>query len=43
MIGNPPYGAKTSDKDKALYKKYYEAAKTYSGISKGSTDTFAVL
>ena len=43
VIGNPPYGAKTSDKDKALYKKYYEAAKTYSGISKGSTDTFAVF
>ena len=43
VIGNPPYGAKTSDKDKALYKKYYEATKTYSGISKGSTDTFAVF
>ena len=43
VIGNPPYGAKTSDKDKALYKKYYEAAKTYPGISKGSTDTFAVF
>ena len=43
MIGNPPYGAKTSDKDKELYKKYYEAAKTYPGISKGSTDTFAVF
>ena len=43
MIGNPPYGAKTTDKDKELYKKYYEAAKTYSGISKGSTDTFAVF
>lgn len=43
MIGNPPYGAKTSDKDKELYKKYYEVAKTYSGISKGSTDTFAIF
>ncbi len=43
VIGNPPYGAKTSDKDKALYKKYYEAAKTYPGLSKGSTDTFAVF
>ena len=43
VIGNPPYGAKTTDKDKELYKKYYEAAKTYSGISKGSTDTFAVF
>ena len=43
MIGNPPYGAKTSDKDKELYKRLYEAAKTYPGISKGSTDTFAVF
>ena len=43
MIGNPPYGAKTSNKEKELYKKYYEAAKTYAGISKGSTDTFAVF
>ncbi|MBD5404697.1 MAG: N-6 DNA methylase [Treponema sp.] len=43
VIGNPPYGAKTSDKEKELYKKYYEAAKTYKGISKGSTDTFAIF
>ena len=43
VIGNPPYGAKNSDKDKELYKKYYEVAKTYSGISKGSTDTFAIF
>ena len=43
MIGNPPYGAKTSNKDKELYKIYYEAAKTYPGVSKGSTDTFAVF
>ena len=43
MIGNPPYGAKTSALEKDLYKKYYEAAKTYAGISKGSTDTFAVF
>ena len=43
MIGNPPYGAKTTEKEKQLYKQYYEAAKTYAGISKGSTDTFAVF
>lgn len=43
VIGNPPYGARTSDKEKELYKKYYEAAKSYKGISKGSTDTFAVF
>ena len=43
VIGNPPYGAKTSDKEKKLYKKYYEAAKSYKGVSKGSTDTFAVF
>ena len=43
MIGNPPYGAKTTEKEKQLYKQYYEAAKTYVGISKGSTDTFAVF
>lgn len=43
VIGNPPYGAKTTDIEKELYKKYYEASNTYKGVSKGSTDTFAVF
>lgn len=43
VIGNPPYGAKTSEKDKTFYKKIYEAAQTLKGIQKGSTDTFAIF
>ena len=43
MIGNPPYGAKTSEQNKKEYQKYFEAAKTITGIQKGSTDTFAIF
>ena len=42
MIGNPPYGAKTSNIDKENYKKYYEASQTARGL-KSSTDTLAVF
>jgi len=42
VIGNPPYGAKTSNTDKENYKRYYEASQTARGL-KGSTDTFAVF
>ena len=43
VIGNPPYGAKVSDEDKAYYRKNYVVAKTIPGVQKGSTDTFAVF
>ena len=42
VIGNPPYGAKISDNEKAYYRKNYTAAKTGNGL-KGSTDTFAIF
>lgn len=42
VLGNPPYGAKTSAAEKEYYKATYEAAKTQNGV-KGSTDTFAVF
>ena len=43
MIGNPPYGAKTKDTEKVLYKQYYEAAISIKGLQKGSTDTFTIF
>ena len=43
VIGNPPYGAKTSAKEKEFYKKYYIVSKTIKDVQKGSTDTFAVF
>ena len=42
VIGNPPYGAKLSAADKALFKKTYNIAKTEDGV-KGSTDTYAAF
>ena len=42
VIGNPPYGAKVSEKEKKYYREHYAAAKTKNGI-KGSTDTFTVF
>ena len=44
IIGNPPYGAKTSDSDKRYYKqRYYCATSHPKQGQKGSTDTFAVF
>lgn len=43
VIGNPPYGAKTSANDKAIFKRTYSCAKTIAGEQKGSTDTYAVF
>ena len=44
VIGNPPYGAKITDKDKRYFKGRYFCAKTHpeKGL-KGSTDTFVVF
>ena len=44
VIGNPPYGAKTSDNDKRYYKQRYYCATSHPNQGqKGSTDTFAVF
>jgi type I restriction-modification system DNA methylase subunit len=42
VIGNPPYGAKLSAADKALFKRTYRVARTENGV-KGSTDTYAAF
>lgn len=42
VIGNPPYGAKTSAEEKTYFKEHYEGAQTKNGI-KGSTDTFVMF
>ncbi len=43
VIGNPPYGAKSTKEDVAYYKQNYQVSQTVKGIQKGSTDTFAVF
>ena len=44
VIGNPPYGAKTTDSDKRYYKQRYYCATSHPNQGqKGSTDTFAVF
>ncbi len=43
IIGNPPYGAKTSDADKKIFKKNFLCTKTVTGKQKGSVDTFALF
>ena len=43
VIGNPPYGAKTTNEEKTAFKKIYESAKTIKGVQKGSTDTFSIF
>ena len=42
-IGNPPYGAKTTNYEKDAFKKVYNSAKTIAGKQKGSTDTFSIF
>ena len=42
VIGNPPYGAKLSEKEKRICKQIYRSAKTSNGI-KGSSDTFVIF
>ncbi len=43
VIGNPPYGATTTEDEKKAFKTIYESAKTIKGIQKGSTDTFSIF
>ena len=43
VIGNPPYGAKTTTEEKKAFKYIYNSAKTVPGIQKGSTDTFSIF
>ena len=43
IIGNPPYGAKSSATDKKIFKKNFLCTKTITGRQKGSTDTFALF
>jgi type I restriction-modification system DNA methylase subunit len=46
VMGNPPWGAKYSDKQKEYFKKHYKSAKTtkdLSGSYKGSLDTFSLF
>jgi len=43
VIGNPPYGAKLSEEDKAVYKKIYVTSQTIKGVQKGSLDTYTLF
>ena len=43
VIGNPPYGAKLSEEDKAIYKKIYVTSRTIKGVQKGSLDTYTLF
>lgn len=43
VIGNPPYGAKMTQAEKAIYKDNYVTAKTIAGIQKGSLDTYTLF
>ncbi len=43
VIGNPPYGAKISSKEKKLYQRLFGCTKTIKGKQKGSTDTFSLF
>lgn len=43
VIGNPPYGAKLSEEDKAIYKKIYVTSQTIKGVQKGSLDTYTLF
>ena len=43
VIGNPPYGAKLSDDDKTIVKKFYSTTRTIKGVQKGSMDTYTMF
>ena len=43
VIGNPPYGAKLTAREKATYKRLYQSAKTIKGKQKGSLDTYSLF
>lgn len=43
VIGNPPYGAKLSEEDKSIVKKFYNTTKTVKGVQKGSMDSYTMF
>ena len=43
VIGNPPYGAEYSFRDKKYFLKRYVSTQTISRVQKGSLDTFTVF
>ena len=43
VIGNPPYGAKTTSSEKAIFRRQYSSAQTIPNVQKGSLDTFSLF
>lgn len=43
IIGNPPYGATCTPREKSYFLEHYTSAKTIAGKVKGSTDTFSLF
>ncbi|MDR2762066.1 MAG: N-6 DNA methylase [Planctomycetaceae bacterium] len=43
IIGNPPYGATISNRDKEYFKLNYSSAKTIKNVQKGSVDTYSLF
>jgi hypothetical protein len=43
VIGNPPYGGKYSEGDKAYFLENYKCTKTIKNLQKGSSDTYALF
>ena len=43
IIGNPPYGVKLENQEKAFYKNNYNCSKSIKGKQKGSTNTYVVF
>ena len=43
VIGNPPYGASLSEKEKQYFKEHYKTAQTIKDIQKGSLDTYTLF
>lgn len=43
VIGNPPYGAKLSEDDKSVVRKFYQTTKTIKDVQKGSMDTYTMF
>ena len=43
VIGNPPYGASLSAKEKIFFKQLYKTAQTVKNVQKGSLDTYTLF
>jgi hypothetical protein len=43
VIGNPPYGGKYPESDKAYFLENYKSAKTVKNVQKGSLDTYVLF